>query len=282
MEVVRAPGEMQRRAEAARRQGSRIALVPTMGFLHDGHLALMREARKRAALLVVSIFVNPAQFAPAEDLARYPRDLEGDLAKIRRVPADIVFTPDSDALYPPGAQTWVEVTEVTRGLCGAHRPGHFRGVTTIVAKLFNLVRPHVAIFGEKDFQQLRAIQRMVRDLDFDVEIVPFPIVREADGLAMSSRNAYLSAGQRRDALALSRALFAARDRYAGGLRDPQALRAIATDVIAAYPRVELEYLEAVDAETLSAPPETGRPILLAIAARVGNTRLIDNVVLGGG
>jgi pantoate--beta-alanine ligase len=273
---------MQRRAEAARRQGSRIALVPTMGFLHDGHLALMREARKRAALLVVSIFVNPAQFAPAEDLARYPRDLEGDLAKIRRVPADIVFTPDSDALYPPGAQTWVEVTEVTRGLCGAHRPGHFRGVTTIVAKLFNLVRPHVAIFGEKDFQQLRAIQRMVRDLDFDVEIVPFPIVREADGLAMSSRNAYLSAGQRRDALALSRALFAARDRYAGGLRDPQALRAIATDVIAAYPRVELEYLEAVDAETLSAPPETGRPILLAIAARVGNTRLIDNVVLGGG
>lgn len=282
MEIVRAPAEMQRRAEAARQQGARIALVPTMGFLHEGHLALMREARRRATLLVVSIFVNPAQFGPAEDLARYPRDLAGDLAKIQRVPADIVFTPDSGAIYTPGAQTWVEVTEITRGLCGARRPGHFRGVTTIVAKLFNLVRPHVAIFGEKDFQQLRAIQRMVRDLDFDVEIVPFPIVREADGLAMSSRNAYLSADQRRDALALSRALFAARDRYAGGTHDPQILRAIATEMIAAYPRVELEYLEAVDAETLSAPPKSGRPILLAIAARVGNTRLIDNIVLGGG
>jgi len=282
VEVVRAPAEMRRRAEAARQQGARIALVPTMGFLHEGHLALMREARRRATLLVVSIFVNPAQFGPTEDLACYPRDLAGDLAKIQGVPADIVFTPDSTAIYTPGAQTWVEVTEVTRGLCGAHRPGHFSGVTTIVAKLFNLVRPHIAIFGEKDFQQLRAIQRMVRDLDFDVEIAPFPIVREADGLAMSSRNAYLSADQRRDALALSRALFAARDRYTGGMHNPQTLRATAMEVLAAYPSVELEYLEAVDAETLSSPAEAGRPILLAIAARVGNTRLIDNVVLDGG
>lgn len=280
MEVVSAPAEMQRLAETARRQGSRIGLVPTMGFLHDGHLALMREARRRATLLVVSIFVNPTQFGPAEDLARYPRDLDGDLAKVRGIPADIVFTPDSSAIYTPGAQTWVEVTEVTRGLCGAHRPGHFRGVTTIVAKLFNLVRPHVAIFGEKDFQQLRAIQRMVRDLNFDIEVVPFPIVREADGLAMSSRNAYLSANERRDALALSRALFAARDRYAAGLRDPEALREAALMIVAENPGVQVEYLEAVDAETLSAPPGAGRPILLALAARVGNTRLIDNVVLG--
>jgi pantoate--beta-alanine ligase len=280
VEVVSAPAEMQRLAEAARRQGSRIALVATMGFLHEGHLALMREARRRASLLVVSIFVNPTQFGPSEDLTRYPRDLAGDVAKIREVPADLVFAPDSADIFVPGAQTWVEVSELTRGLCGAHRPGHFRGVTTIVAKLFNLVRPHLAIFGEKDFQQLRAIQQMVRDLNFDVEIVSFPIVRESDGLAMSSRNAYLSADQRRDALALSRALFAARDRAAAGLCDPQALRAIAAEVIASYPRVELEYLEAVDAETLSAPPQAGRPLLLAVAARVGNTRLIDNLVLG--
>jgi pantoate--beta-alanine ligase len=281
VEVVSAPAEMQRLADRARRQGARIALVPTMGFLHEGHLALMREARRRATMLVVSIFVNPTQFGPAEDLARYPRDLDADLAKIRRIPADLVFAPDSSAIYSPGAQTWVEVTELTRGLCGAHRPGHFRGVTTIVAKLFNLVRPHLAIFGEKDFQQLRAIQRMVLDLDFDIEIVPFPIVREADGLAMSSRNAYLSAAERRDALALSRALFAARDRYAAGLSDPQALCAIAAELIAAHPGVQLEYLEAVDAETLGAAAGADRPILLALAARVGATRLIDNVVLGG-
>ncbi len=279
MEVISDPAAMQGRAEAARGWGDRIALVPTMGFLHAGHLALMREGRERASCLVASIFVNPTQFAPHEDLARYPRDLEGDLAKLRAVPVDIVFTPDRDAIYAPGAQTWVEVAELTRGLCGAHRPGHFRGVTTIVAKLFNLVRPHFAIFGEKDFQQLRAIQRMVRDLNFDLEIVPVPIVREADGLAMSSRNAYLSREERRDALALSRALFAARERYAAGLRDAEALRAIALKILAEHPRIELEYLEAVDADTLDSP-RAGRPLLLAIAAMVGKTRLIDNVVLG--
>jgi len=279
VEVISDPAAMQGRAEAARGWGDRIALVPTMGFLHAGHLALMREGRERASCLVASIFVNPTQFAPHEDLARYPRDLEGDLAKLRAVPVDIVFTPDRDAIYAPGAQTWVEVAELTRGLCGAHRPGHFRGVTTIVAKLFNLVRPHFAIFGEKDFQQLRAIQRMVRDLNFDLEIVPVPIVREADGLAMSSRNAYLSREERRDALALSRALFAARERYAAGLRDAEALRAIALKILAEHPRIELEYLEAVDADTLDSP-RAGRPLLLAIAAMVGKTRLIDNVVLG--
>jgi pantoate--beta-alanine ligase len=280
VEVISSPVEMQRRAEAARRWGDTIALVPTMGFLHEGHLTLMREGRRRATLLVASIFINPAQFGPQEDLARYPRDLEGDLAKLRAVPADVVFTPESEGLYLPGAQTWVEVTELTRGLCGARRPGHFRGVTTIVLKLFNLVRPDFAIFGEKDFQQLRAIQRMVLDLNLPIEIVPMPIVREADGLAMSSRNAYLSDSERREALVLSRALFAARDRHAAGLRDPAALRAAALDLIAQHPAVELEYLEAVDAETLTEPASPGRPLLLAIAARVGATRLIDNLVLG--
>ncbi len=280
MEVIADPIAMQRRAEAARRWGDRIALVPTMGFLHEGHLTLMREGRARASMLVASIFVNPTQFGPNEDLAHYPRDLSGDLAKLREVPVDVVFTPDREAIYTPGAQTWVEVTELTRGLCGAHRPGHFRGVTTIVAKLFNLVKPHFAIFGEKDFQQLRAIQRMVIDLNFDLEIVPMPIVREKDGLAMSSRNAYLSPDERRDALALSRALFAARDHYVAGMRDAETLRKTALKVIAETPKVELEYLEAVDADTLEWPARADRPILLAVAARVGTTRLIDNIVLG--
>jgi pantoate--beta-alanine ligase len=278
VEIIREPAVMQQRAEAARRWGDRLALVPTMGFLHEGHLALMREGRRLSSSLVASIFVNPAQFAPHEDLARYPRDLEGDLAKLGEIPVDIVFTPDRDAMYPPGMQTWVEVVDLTRGLCGAHRPGHFRGVTTVVAKLFNLVRPHVAIFGEKDFQQLRAIQRMVLDLDFDIKIVAVPIVREADGLAMSSRNAYLSHDERSDALALSRALFAARDRFTAGLRDPYAICGVARQVIAKTPGVAVEYLEAVDAQTLDVP-RAGAPIVLAIAATVGTTRLIDNIVL---
>jgi pantoate--beta-alanine ligase len=280
VEVITDPIAMQRRAEAARRWGDSIALVPTMGFLHEGHLTLMREGRARASMLVASIFVNPTQFGANEDLARYPCDLPGDLAKLREVPVDVVFAPDREAIYTPGAQTWVDVTELTLGLCGAHRPGHFRGVTTIVAKLFNLVKPHFAIFGEKDIQQLRAIQRMVIDLNFDLEIVPMPIVREKDGLAMSSRNAYLSPHERHDALALSRALFAARDHYAAGMRDAETLRKTALKVIAETPGVELEYLEAVDADTLGPPARDDRPILLAVAARVGTTRLIDNLVLG--
>ncbi len=197
---------MQRLADATRARGDRIALVPTMGCLHRGHLALMGEGRRRAALLVASIFVNPTQFGPNEDFARYPRDLDRDCQMMRGVPVDVVFAPEAAAVYRDRFQTWVEVTEVTRGLCGSGRPTHFRGVTTIVAKLFNIVKPHVAIFGEKDFQQLRTIERMVADLNFDVEIVPVPIVREPDGLAMSSRNAYLTPAEREQARALGRAL----------------------------------------------------------------------------
>jgi pantoate--beta-alanine ligase len=279
MQVIQSPDEMQRWADAARAAGERIALVPTMGFLHDGHLALMREGRRRASALVASVFVNPTQFGPGEDFARYPRNPARDLELMATVPVDIVFTPEPAAMYAPDTQTWVEVIGVTRGLCGAHRPGHFRGVTTIVAKLFNIVKPHLALFGEKDFQQLRAIQRMAADLNFDVEIVPVPIVREPDGLAMSSRNAYLSAEQRRRALALSLALRAAGDCHrASACRIEEIVRA-AAQVLEKTPGVEIEYVEAVDAETLEPATRLDRAILLAIAARVGTTRLIDNTVL---
>ncbi|MGH7905107.1 MAG: pantoate--beta-alanine ligase [Candidatus Binataceae bacterium] len=279
MRIIRPPSEMQLAADEARRDGARISFVPTMGFLHEGHLSLMREARLRAAILAVSIFVNPAQFGPGEDFTRYPRDLTRDCALMEQIPVDIVFAPEPSAMYPARAQTWVEVTELTQGLCGRFRPGHFRGVTTIVAKLFNIVKPAYAIFGEKDFQQLRAIQRMVNDLNFDVEIVPMPIVREKDGLAISSRNAYLSPSERISALSLSRALFAARDRFNAGLDDPGELVKIAAGIIAQTPGVDAEYLEAADADTLGPIEEKNRPILLALAALVGHTRLIDNIVL---
>ncbi len=279
MKVISDPREMTRFSEAARRRGETIAFVPTMGYLHEGHLSLMREGRRRADVVVASIFVNPTQFGPREDLSRYPRDFERDCSMMQTVPVDAVFAPNAPDMYRPASQTWVEVTEVTRGLCGRGRPGHFRGVTTVVAKLFNIVKPHLALFGEKDFQQLRAIQRMVTDLDFDLEIVPMPIVREADGLAMSSRNAYLSPENRREALALSRALAAGREQYTRGARTAAEIVAAATAVLGKSRAVEIEYLEAVDAHTLEPAESLAGPILLAIAAKVGNTRLIDNTVL---
>jgi pantoate--beta-alanine ligase len=252
-----------------------------MGYLHNGHLGLMREGRAKSSLLVASIFVNPTQFGPSEDFARYPRDFARDCAMLETVPVDVVFAPEPASMYSPDAQTWIEVTEVTRGLCGSNRPGHFRGVTTVVAKLFNIVKPHFAVFGEKDFQQLRAIQRMVRDLNFDVEIVPMPIVRENDGLAMSSRNLYLSPAESEDALVLSLALRAAREKYRSGACCAEEIVFAATRVLKRMKSVTIEYVEAVDAETLAPDPSLDRPILIAIAARVGKTRLIDNTVLAG-
>jgi pantoate--beta-alanine ligase len=275
--VIRNPREMMAFSDAARTRGERIAVVPTMGYLHDGHLSLMREARRRAAMVVATIFVNPTQFGPTEDLSRYPRDFARDCAMMETVPVDVVFAPAAADMYPPRAQTWVEVTELTRGLCGKGRPGHFRGVTTIVAKLFNLVKPHLAFFGEKDFQQLRAIQQMVADLNFDIEVVPMPIVRERDHLAMSSRNAYLTPEQRCDALALSRALAAARKNFSCA-RSAEELVRVATKILR-RPGIAIEYVEVVDAETLEAAASLEAPVLMAIAARVGKTRLIDNVVL---
>lgn len=279
MEILTTPHEMKRYAEAARTAGEQIAFVPTMGFLHEGHLTLMREGRRRASMVVTSIFVNPTQFGPNEDFDRYPRAFERDCEMMRTVPVDAVFAPEPSAMYSGDAQTWVEVTDLTQGLCGSHRPGHFRGVTTIVAKLFNIVKPHVALFGEKDFQQLRAIQKMVADLDFDVEVVPVPIVREKDGLAMSSRNAYLSPDERERALSLSLALRAARDKHHEGACCVEEIVHSARRVLRRTPGIELEYLSAVDADSLAPYPPLSRPILIAIAARVGRTRLIDNTVL---
>lgn len=279
------PAEWQAGCSAAREGGARIALVPTMGFLHEGHLSLMREARKRAdsagrrGLVVASIFVNPTQFGPSEDLSRYPRDLEGDLEKCGAAGVDRVLAPTSPELvFPPSHQTWVEVTEVSQGLCGEKRPGHFRGVATVVAKLLNLTRPHVALFGEKDYQQLQVIRAMVRDLSMGVEIAGMPIVREADGLALSSRNAYLSREERERALALSRALFAARDRAAAGTREAAALRAGIEQALArAVDRID--YVEIVHPDTLKRVERAEPGSVALVAAYVGKTRLIDNVKL---
>jgi pantoate--beta-alanine ligase len=279
VKIIESPAEMQQLAEAARRRGDTIALVPTMGYLHEGHLSLMREGRRRAALLASSLFVNPTQFGPSEDLATYPRDMERDCRLMESIPVDVLFAPKAEAMYAPGAQTWVEVTELTQGLCGASRPGHFRGVTTVVAKLFNIVKPHIALFGAKDYQQLCAIRQMVRDLNFDIEIVPIPTVREPDGLAMSSRNAYLSPAQRVVALSLSRALQAACKRFAQGERDAGVLAQIAGAELARENQLAIEYVEVRDAITLREIAEVRAPAVVAVAARVGRTRLIDNIVL---
>ncbi len=284
-EVVTEPAEWQARCSADRDAGSRIALVPTMGYLHEGHVSLLREARRRAdeggrrGLALATIFVNPTQFGPGEDLSRYPRDLEGDLAKCAAAGIDRVLAPtDPAALFPPAHETWVGVEGVSRGLCGASRPGHFRGVATVVAKLLGLTRPHVALFGEKDFQQLAVIRAMVRDLFLGVEIAAMPIVREADGLALSSRNAYLGPEDRARALSLSRALFRARDAAAGGERDAEALRARARrEIEAAGARVD--YVEVVDPATLQPVPRAAPGTVMLVAAFAGTTRLIDNARL---
>jgi pantoate--beta-alanine ligase len=278
-EIVRSPARMRASAEDQRRDGQRIAVVPTMGFLHEGHLSLIREARRRADLVVMTLFVNPTQFGANEDLARYPRDEAGDVIKARAAGADLVFAPETAAMYLPGSQTTIAVPGLAAPLCGASRPGHFAGVATIVCKLFHLTQPHVAIFGSKDFQQLAVIRRMVRDLDFDIDIVGMPIVREPDGLAMSSRNAYLSADERAQALSLSAGLRAAQRSFAAGERSAAALVAIARAPIDRAPLAELDYLELRDAETLAEVSSVARPAVLAVAARLGATRLIDNAVL---
>lgn len=265
----------------SKRRGERLALVPTMGYLHDGHASLIREAARRADRVAVTIFVNPTQFGPTEDLDRYPRDLAGDLKTCGEAGAWLVYAPaDPAEVYPPGFQTWVEVTEISRGLCGARRPGHFRGVATVVSKLFLLFRPDLAFFGEKDFQQLALLRRMVRDLDLDpyLELVGMPIVREPDGLALSSRNAYLSPDERKRALCLSRALAAAEAAYEKGERSAAAILALARQELREADRID--YVELVDAETLAPIDRIERPACLLLAAYLGKTRLIDNRVLG--
>jgi len=278
--VLRTVADMVAFSEAARARGERIAFVPTMGYLHAGHVALLEEGRRLCDRLVLSIFVNPTQFAPTEDLARYPRDLEGDLAKAAGAGTDVAFVPGDSEMYPRGYQTFVQVRELEKGLCGAHRPGHFVGVATVVCKLFNIVRPHIAIFGEKDYQQLAVIRRMVADLDMPIEIAGLPTVRESDGLAMSSRNKYLSPEERQRALALSRGLRAARDLFDGGERDAVKLVAAAQAEIAPA-ATRVDYVELRDAATLAPVAErVEAPAVMAVAAFVGTTRLIDNLRLG--
>jgi pantoate--beta-alanine ligase len=262
-----------------RRRGERLALVPTMGYLHEGHVSLVREAARRADRVAVTIFVNPTQFGPTEDLARYPRDLPGDVRKCGEAGAWLVYAPDPAEVYPTGHQTWVEVTGVSQGLCGARRPGHFRGVATVVCKFFHLFRPDVALFGEKDFQQLAVLRRMVKDLDMDpwLELVGMPIVREPDGLARSSRNAYLSPDERRRALCLSRGLKAVEDAFRAGERQAEALVAIARSELRDADTID--YVELVDAESLQPIERLEKPACLLVAAYLGKTRLIDNRVL---
>ena len=273
------PAAMAAWSDAARARGERLAFVPTMGFLHAGHSALMDEAHRHGDKVVLSIFVNPLQFGPTEDLDRYPRDLPGDLEKAAAHGVDAVFLPTPANMYPPGHQTTVQVHQLEQGLCGGSRPGHFVGVATVVCKLFNIVRPHAAVFGEKDFQQLALIRRMVRDLDMPVEIVSLATVREPDGLAMSSRNKYLLPDERQRATALSRALFAARAACAADERNPAALvDRMVTELTEQITRID--YVELRDAESLQALVTVDRPAVLAVAAFVGRTRLIDNVRLG--
>jgi pantoate--beta-alanine ligase len=278
-QVIRKPAEMTAWAEAARARGERIAFVPTMGALHEGHVSLLREGRRRGDKLALSIFVNPTQFGPKEDLSRYPRDLPGDLAKAASADTDVAYCPEPADVYPPGFQTYVQVREVEQGLCGGSRPGHFVGVATVVCKLFNVVRPHVSLFGEKDFQQLAVIRRMVADLDVGVEIVGMPIVREPDGLAMSSRNAYLSPEERQRALALSRGLTAAAARAKAGERDAAGLVAIARAALEGQVD-RVDYVELRDAATLGPVTRLEREGVLLVAAFVGKTRLIDNLRIG--
>jgi pantoate--beta-alanine ligase len=283
MEIHRSPEAMRGWSEARRAAGRRVGFVPTMGYLHEGHLSLVRIAKDRGCdAVAASIFVNPAQFGPGEDFARYPRSEGRDLEMLAEAGTEAVYMPGVAEMYPEGYQTYVDVTGVSQGLCGASRTGHFRGVATVVLKLFNAARPHVAVFGEKDWQQLAVIRRMVRDLDVDVEIVGAPIVREADGLAMSSRNSYLSRDDRTAALCLYKGLCAARDLFAAGTREPEKLLAVVRAKVAAEPRATLEYAEARDPEDLSPVAGPAERMTILVAARVGPARLIDNMTLTGG
>ncbi|OEU50271.1 MAG: pantoate--beta-alanine ligase [Desulfuromonadales bacterium C00003096] len=279
MQIITSVTDMQQRCLAALAAGQRIALVPTMGFLHEGHLSLLREGKERGDLLVLSLFVNPTQFGQGEDLDSYPRDLEGDAKLARSVGVDLLFAPTASDMYPNGYTSYVNVEGLTEVLCGESRPGHFRGVTTVVCKLFTIVQPQVALFGLKDFQQLVVIRRMSADLHLPVEIVGMPIVREADGLAMSSRNSYLSPQQRRQALALSDALRLARTAVADGEKSAANLLQMVRRRIDQEADASIDYVQIRHAETLQDVTVIDRHAVLLLAVRIGQTRLIDNSYL---
>lgn len=279
MKQIASPQEMQAWSKEQRQKGYRIGLVPTMGYLHEGHLSLVRIARDLADKVVVSIFVNPIQFGEGEDLERYPRDLESDLRLLTQEGVDIVFTPSVQDMYPKGYGTFVETTGLDDKLCGKSRPGHFRGVTTVVSKLFNICLPDIAVFGQKDAQQAMIIEKMTRELNFPVEIVRGPTVREKDGLAMSSRNAYLTPEQRETATILYRALMLAQDLINEGERDPRRIRDKMIGMISREPGVKIDYVEVLNGEDLSELKEVKGKVLVALAAFIGNARLIDNLLL---
>jgi pantoate--beta-alanine ligase len=279
VKIVKSVAGMKALAREWRGEGKRIGFVPTMGYLHEGHLSLVRESRKRTDVTVVSIFVNPTQFGPAEDFKKYPRDLEKDSAYLKKAGVDGLFYPAAAEIYPPGYRTYVEVHGLQDKLCGKSRPGHFRGVATVVLKLFDIVAPDQAFFGAKDAQQVLIIRRMAADLDLDVEVVTCPLVREPDGLALSSRNAYLSPEERKAALVLSISLRWAERAIAAGERDAAKVVAGIRSVIEPEPLARIDYVEAVDPESLEPVAEIRRDVLIALAVFVGSTRLIDNVRL---
>jgi pantoate--beta-alanine ligase len=279
MRIIESVAEMQRLADTWRGQGERIAFVPTMGYLHKGHLDLMRAAREIGTKVVISIFVNPAQFAPNEDFESYPRDFERDIKLATDVGVDLAFIPNTGEIYPEGYQTYVNVTEVTRNLCGQSRPVFFRGVATVVAKLFHIVKPHAAVFGEKDFQQLVTIKRMVKDLNLDINVVGYPIVREDDGLAMSSRNAYLKPEERPMALRLNRSLGEAQALVDAGERSSEVILNAVKEYLTADGGTRIDYVQLCHPETLEDAALIEGPTVLAMAVWVGKTRLIDNRML---
>jgi len=279
MKIITAIADMQVLVESFRRDGKRIGFVPTMGFLHEGHLSLMRRARQECDVAAASIFVNPTQFGPNEDLDRYPRDIEGDRRKCESAGVDLLFMPEAKAMYPAQPTVFVVVEGVSDILEGAIRPGHFKGVATVVSKLFNIVKPHRAYFGQKDFQQCVVIKRMVRELNLGVEVAALPTVREADGLAMSSRNSYLTPEERRAATVLYRALTSARDLYLAGAGEPEKLKNKARAVLQTEPGVRIDYIEIADPETLAPLAEARGTMVMLLAARLGRTRLIDNVLI---
>ena len=279
MEVIQPLAEMTGWSKKTAAGGKTIALVPTMGYFHEGHLRLMRMAAAKADTVVVSLFVNAMQFGPREDLDKYPRDFGRDLELAAKEGVDVLFVPAAEEMYPPGYSTRVRVDDLTATLCGRQRPGHFEGVTTVVAKLFHIVKPHMAIFGAKDFQQLAVIRKMVKDLDWDIDIIGHPIVREADGLAMSSRNVYLAPEERQKALSLYRAIEHARSRIGEGLTDASRLIEETRDILLASAGVSIDYVSIVDNESLADKNTIDKKSVLALAVQVGDTRLIDNCFL---
>lgn len=279
MQIIKTISDMKKLADDLRK-GKTIGFVPTMGYLHEGHLSLVRRSKTENDVTVVSIFVNPTQFGPNEDYKSYPRDLNRDLSMLEKEAVDFVFAPEVEEIYPKGYSTYVTEESLSKYLCGRSRPGHFRGVCTVVTKLFNIVKPHRAYFGQKDAQQFRVIRRMVRDLNLDVEVIECPIVREPDGLAMSSRNVYLSTQEREQALALNKALKLAENLYKSGERSASRIIEKMTDYLSTFDKLKIDYVEIVDEESLEPVTRINKKVIVALAVWVGKARLIDNVILG--